>query len=229
LGETYTSPTTGNPLVGNASYGFQDPVTGERFTSDEIVGSINESESPLDYIGGFGLGGLLKNAGKALLTKGAKLLAKKAAKKAAKCPACAGKAAKEEEKAAEQVYRGDTRSPDQIRDAGGFEGKDPSSPATLGQHLQDPGNGTNFVSTSTDPKVASDFGHLNAAPDGSSYVYSVDPKGLGGVDVSKISPFPGESEVTFNKIPFDSVTGWERQTITGGGEGFVPNPGYVPK
>jgi hypothetical protein len=27
-------------------------VTGERFTSDEIVGPINESESPLDYIGG---------------------------------------------------------------------------------------------------------------------------------------------------------------------------------
>jgi hypothetical protein len=136
LGDVKVSPTTGNPLQGSPSWGYTDPQTGEFFTSDVIDGSINESESPLDYIGGFGLGKLLfKGAAKVGEKALAKLAAKKAAKKKAKCATCAD-ATKESKELPKEAFKGDNPPPEGVnRDTPVFRGTNAEEWGPNGEHL----------------------------------------------------------------------------------------------
>ena len=125
------------------------------------------------------------------------------------------------------LYRGDTRSPEEVRAAGGFHPHRPDAP-DLRQHVH--GDTNAFVSTSTDQEVG-----VERAGRGAVYVIHApggvltDPTMRANGDTRGY----GESEVLFpGGVDWRYVAGWhevrydpgERRLVPGP---FVPNPDYI--
>jgi Heat-labile enterotoxin alpha chain len=106
----------------------------------------------------------------------------------------------------DSLYRGDTRSPAEIKAAGGFKPKAPGSDTSLYDYAANE-TPSNFVSTSTREAVAEGFVLLRG---GGGYVYTIDPAGLPTVDVNAElgakSPYPDEREIAVpGGIPYRNV------------------------
>ncbi|MGI5505012.1 scabin-related ADP-ribosyltransferase [Lentzea sp. CA-135723] len=127
------------------------------------------------------------------------------------------------------LYRGDRRSPEEIRAAGGFDVPRPDAKPDLVQHVD--GNTNAFVSTSTDANVAKEeagvgFGavYVVKAPGGILTDETLDNVGHHRRYEEKETLFPGG-------IDWRYVEGWhEVRYETGVGRvlgPFVPNPDFV--
>ncbi|MCX4912058.1 ricin-type beta-trefoil lectin domain protein [Streptomyces sp. NBC_00687] len=103
------------------------------------------------------------------------------------------------------VYRGDTRSPDDIEEAGGFKSRNPGGGTNLGEYVEN-NTPSNFVSTSRHANTAATF--PTYAREG--YVYEI--RGApGGIDVNErmggMNPNAHEAEIAFEgEIPWEYVT-----------------------
>ncbi|MGW7002512.1 polymorphic toxin-type HINT domain-containing protein [Streptomyces sp. NPDC054933] len=103
------------------------------------------------------------------------------------------------------VYRGDARSPEEVRPAGGFKPQDPSSDTSLLGYASDIRNKSRYVGTSKSADVAATyFGGREG------YVYEI-TGAPGGIDVNEelgaLSPSPHEKEIAFDgAISWDYVT-----------------------
>ncbi|MET9225552.1 enterotoxin A family protein [Lentzea sp. NPDC003310] len=128
------------------------------------------------------------------------------------------------------LYRGDTRSPEEIKAAGGFDVKEPAKQPDLLQHVHGDTNG--FVSTTSDQRTA-----IERAGTGEGKVYVV--KAPGGIMTDATLDSVGdhrrrysESETLFpGGIDWRYVEGWH-QVRHETGQGlvlgpFVPNPDFV--
>ncbi|GAB2699202.1 LamG-like jellyroll fold domain-containing protein [Kitasatospora kifunensis] len=106
---------------------------------------------------------------------------------------------------AESVYRGDGRSPDDIKKAGGFMPQDSESVASLLDYASDIRTKSRYVGTSKSSDVAATYF-------GGQYGYVYEITGMaGGIDVNKelgpFSPSPHEKEIVFDGgIPWEYVT-----------------------
>jgi RHS repeat-associated protein len=105
------------------------------------------------------------------------------------------------------VYRGDSRSPSEIRREGGFRPRNPNGTQTLREHVEQyDSNNSRWVSTSTNQQAAAGF-----APEPGDYVYEIIPPPH-GVNVQEALNYPpgpyGEDEVAF----YDGIN---RSYITG--------------
>ncbi|MGW7363711.1 putative T7SS-secreted protein [Streptomyces sp. NPDC054841] len=103
----------------------------------------------------------------------------------------------------ELLYRGDSRSPQEIRQAGGFTSAVPGSEVSLYDHVVNH-TPSDYISTSRSPDVALTF----AKPGG--YVYEIESP-AGGIHVNNelgtLNPTPFEREIAFKgEIPFNRVT-----------------------
>ncbi|WSC34095.1 polymorphic toxin-type HINT domain-containing protein (plasmid) [Streptomyces sp. NBC_01768] len=103
------------------------------------------------------------------------------------------------------VYRGDSRSPGEIRAAGGFMPQSPGSGTSLLDYASDINNHSRYVGTSKSGDIAATyFGGRHG------YVYEI--RGApNGIDVNRelgpLSPSPHESEIAFDGgILWDYVT-----------------------
>lgn len=124
------------------------------------------------------------------------------------------------------LYRGDTRSPEEIRAAGGFHPHDSTKPDLL-KHVD--GDPNAFVSTSTEQQVAKE-----RAGRGAIYVINA-PGGIltdRTLDAAGHDRRYGESEVLFpGGVDWRYVAGWH-EVRHEPGQGlvpgpFVPNPDYI--
>ncbi|MEU3518144.1 polymorphic toxin-type HINT domain-containing protein [Streptomyces sp. NPDC006654] len=103
------------------------------------------------------------------------------------------------------VYRGDGRSPAEIKNAGGFHPQDPSSGRSLLEYASDIRNHSRFVGTSKSADIAATyFGGREG------YVYEISGA-PGGIDVNEelgaLSPSPHEKEIAFDGgVPWEYVT-----------------------
>ncbi|MBW4717251.1 scabin-related ADP-ribosyltransferase [Saccharothrix obliqua] len=125
------------------------------------------------------------------------------------------------------LYRGDTRSPEQIRAAGGFHPHRPDAP-DLRRHVH--GDTNAFVSTSTDRQVG-----VERAGHGAVYVIKA-PGGILTDPTMRANGDPrgyGESEVLFpGGVDWRYVAGWHEVAYDPGAGRlvpgpFVPNPDYI--
>ncbi len=125
------------------------------------------------------------------------------------------------------LYRGDTRSPDEIRAAGGFDVPGPDKAPDLIKHVD--GDTNAYVSTSTDQTVAKERAGL-----GAMYVIKA-PGGImtdATLDAMGHDRRYGESEVLFaGGVDWRYVAGWHDVRYEPGSGfvtgPFVPNPDYV--
>ncbi|MEU8951726.1 polymorphic toxin-type HINT domain-containing protein [Streptomyces sp. NPDC048489] len=103
------------------------------------------------------------------------------------------------------VYRGDGRSPAEIRNSGGFHPQDPSSGRSLLDYASDIRHHSRFVGTSKNAGIAATyFGGREG------YVYEI-TGAPGGIDVNEelgaLSPSPHEKEIAFDGgVPWEYVT-----------------------
>ncbi|MFE1788996.1 polymorphic toxin-type HINT domain-containing protein [Streptomyces sp. NPDC059525] len=103
------------------------------------------------------------------------------------------------------VYRGDTRSPIEIEEAGGFMPQDPGAGTHLGDYVES-NTHSSFVSTSRHAQTAAGFPSHSR----SGYVYEI--RGApGGIDVNArmggMNPNAHEAEIAFDGgIPWEYVT-----------------------
>ncbi len=149
----------------------------------------------------------------------------------------------------EPVFRGDSRTPAEIRAAGGFRGQNPEQDATLGEHMAVRRPPSAWVSTTQDPDVAAAYAHnpfpLGATRQqhqlGGGYVYEIAQPG--GVIVDRTSlarPVPAGAlanrEVAYSEpIPWSSVRRYAEvpaNTMVTSLDGvptvrWVPNPDYT--
>jgi RHS repeat-associated protein len=107
------------------------------------------------------------------------------------------------------LYRGDARSPDQIKAAGGFRPWAPGSNTSLYDYASNE-TPSDYVSTSLSESVAERM----ALRQGGGYIYAIDPDGLPTVDVNATlgdqSPYPDEQEIAVpGGIPYQSIL-WSR-------------------
>ena len=107
---------------------------------------------------------------------------------------------------AASLYRYDTRSPEEVRAAGGIQSWNPDGAGTLLQHVTAPHEDDPWVSTTSDKALAK----CGAKCPGTVYVYKIDPKGLKPVDtVKKLGddhPHPGEKEFSINgMVPWSNI------------------------
>ncbi|OLR92914.1 scabin-related ADP-ribosyltransferase [Actinokineospora bangkokensis] len=129
------------------------------------------------------------------------------------------------------LWRGDSRTPTQIAEAGGFAPVDPHGPVDLKAHIGGQTNG--YVSTSTSPTIALGFG---AKSEG--FVYRV--KAPGGIHTDHTQQRAGltagtqwrEKEVIFpGGVDFRHVEGWHKIWTDASGKRwlgeFEPNPHYL--
>ncbi|MFC9650483.1 RHS repeat-associated core domain-containing protein [Streptomyces sp. NPDC056937] len=103
------------------------------------------------------------------------------------------------------VYRGDTRSPAEIEEAGGFMSRNPDGGTNLGDYVEN-NTPSNFISTSSNAQTAATF--PTYARDGYVYEISGAP---GGIDVNErmggMNPNAHEAEIAFEGgIPWAHVT-----------------------
>ncbi|KAL9077601.1 MAG: hypothetical protein Q9157_003297 [Trypethelium eluteriae] len=112
-------------------------------------------------------------------------------------------------------YRGDSRSPTEIKNAGGFKAKDPDGDGDVLAHANNAlGASDPWVSTSSDYSV----GEKNGNEPGYGWVYYIDSSGLTFVDVNqafkdqkKTNKFAVENEFAVKgEIPWDNVIKWDR-------------------
>ncbi|MFF0193381.1 putative T7SS-secreted protein [Streptomyces anulatus] len=102
----------------------------------------------------------------------------------------------------ELLYRGDSRSPEEIKQDGGFNSAAPGSDVSLYDHVVNH-TPSDYISTSRSPDVALTF----ARP--GRYVYEIESP-AGGIHVNNelgpLNPTPFEREIAFTgDIPFDRV------------------------
>ncbi|MFD7877462.1 polymorphic toxin-type HINT domain-containing protein [Streptomyces sp. NPDC059766] len=109
------------------------------------------------------------------------------------------------------VYRGDARSPEEVRDAGGFMPKDPNSDATLLDYVEN-NTASRFVGTSRYAQTAVTFPLGNRT----GYVYEIEGA-PNGIDVNEtvglgLNQNDHEAEIAFDGgIPWEYVTRvWEQ-------------------
>lgn len=129
------------------------------------------------------------------------------------------------------LYRGDTRSPEQIRRDGGFRPHEKSDPEKdpLFQHVH--GDMNSFVSTSTDLKTSLTFSQSNAghvyrikAPGGIMSAPTQQRLGYGG------KPLPESEVLHAGGINWRYVEGWHETYYDGGRTvigPFIPNPDFI--
>ncbi|MFG2255175.1 scabin-related ADP-ribosyltransferase [Streptomyces mirabilis] len=103
------------------------------------------------------------------------------------------------------MYRGDTRSPAKIEEAGGFKSRNPDGGTNLGDYVEN-NTPSNFVSTSRHAQTAATF--PTYAREGYVYEISGAP---GGIDVNErmggMNPNAHEAEIAFEDgIPWEYVT-----------------------
>ncbi len=122
----------------------------------------------------------------------------------------------------DNLYRGDTRPPDDIFDAG-FQPKRPG--ATVGLHeycsLNTP---SQFASTSTDKSASALFCQEEG------YLYEIDPPS-GGIDVNQTlgdaSPFPRECEIAFpGGVPPEAIISAQKKQANGTFGPVIKNPAH---
>ena len=138
------------------------------------------------------------------------------------------------------LYRGDSRTPEQIRAAGGFQGQDPSNDTSLQTHMRVGRPASPWVSTTTDPDVAIGYatnpfplrGQTGFSEEG--YIYRVQQGGGVIVDgtTARQVPLPGammNREVAFSEaIPWQNVQSYARVTPGMSTPRWIQNPDYVP-
>ncbi len=147
----------------------------------------------------------------------------------------------------EPVYRGESRTPEQVRAAGGFAGHDPNAQVSLADHMR-PGRPPGpWVSTSRDPDVAAGYS-ANPFPLGATRQQHSDADGTvfrvvqpGGVIVDRTTsmqtavPQGGISnrEVAYSQpVPWAHVESYARVTPAHRTAGaptlrWVQNPDYI--
>ncbi|MFJ8963852.1 toxin glutamine deamidase domain-containing protein [Lentzea sp. NPDC102401] len=129
------------------------------------------------------------------------------------------------------MLRGDTRTPDQIRQDGGFRPHASDGRADpLFQHIH--GNMNTFVSTSTDMRTAMTFTNSSGG-----HVYRIKaPGGILSADTQQRLGYGGkplpESEVLHaGGVDWRYVEGWHEVVYVGNGKSalgpFVPNPDFI--
>ncbi len=124
----------------------------------------------------------------------------------------------------ESVYRGDTRSPDEIFEEG-FEPRSPGSDTSLEDYV-DLNEPSNFVGTTKSPDVADDF----AADQGGGYRYDID-RPEDGIDVNEVypdGPFPHEQEIAIpGGVPCNKIRGCTPINSNAEPSGdYIQNPNY---
>ncbi|ORX91575.1 hypothetical protein BCR34DRAFT_501383 [Clohesyomyces aquaticus] len=112
------------------------------------------------------------------------------------------------------VYRMDFRSPQEIRDAGGFVARDPAGTGTVIDHVYARlGDKDPWVSTTSDEDVAKG----GAKSPGEVWVYHISENGIKLVDTKEAfkeagedHPNPGEKEMSVKgQIDWDSIIKWD--------------------
>jgi YD repeat-containing protein len=124
------------------------------------------------------------------------------------------------------TYRGDGRSPGQIKAAGGF------NPRGTNMNLDDLLDGlkkdSGYVATTVRQPQAERFARQNRPPGGSTYVYSVKPPPDRTVNVDQVKGIQGEAEFAVKgNVPWDKVRGWQEIPPSGPPKPFTPNPDFV--
>ncbi|KAF2830450.1 ADP-ribosylation [Ophiobolus disseminans] len=112
------------------------------------------------------------------------------------------------------VYRVDDRSPQQIREAGGFKARDPTGTGTVIEHVRKTlGDKDPWVSTTS----SEDFAQAGAKSNLQAYIYHISENGIKLVDTKKafdeareVHPHPGEFEMSVKgEITWDSIKKWD--------------------
>ncbi|KAH6642890.1 hypothetical protein C7974DRAFT_112472 [Boeremia exigua] len=112
------------------------------------------------------------------------------------------------------VYRVDDRSPQQIRDAGGFVARNPAGTGTVIQHVRkELGDQDPWVSTTNSKEYAKDSAKSNL----DAYLYYISENGISLVDTKKAfedakedHPHLGEYEYSVKgQIDWDSIIKWD--------------------
>jgi hypothetical protein len=124
---------------------------------------------------------------------------------------------------AANLYRVDTRSPADVKAAGGLVSKDPNGDGSVIDHVKNTlGDQDPWVSTTSDKQIAEG----GATYPGEVYVYFINPSGLNAVDTiaefqkeGQEHPHPGEKEwAVKGSIPWENIIEWEtfkRSKLTG--------------
>ncbi|PSN59974.1 ADP-ribosylation [Corynespora cassiicola Philippines] len=136
-----------------------------------------------------------------------------------------------------QVYRADSRSPDNIRGAGGFQprgGAIGAVPAdiSLWNHVNGAANGFSrmddgYVSTTTDRNLADSWVRNNFGGNGWIYRIALAPNMIDcQATLGTFNPFPNEREMAaIGGIRYEQIIGWS-QMVGGTRQAEVANPGY---
>ena len=126
--------------------------------------------------------------------------------------------------ASQPTFRGDGRAPGVIFE----DGLQPRGTSADLESYVKSNKASSFVGTSKSESVAAGFAHVQ----GGGYVYTVDPKGLAGIDVNKAfpgNPFPYEQEIVFpGGISSKNIVGARPVANDGTIGDFIPNPKYNP-
>jgi RHS repeat-associated protein len=138
-----------------------------------------------------------------------------------------------------ETFRGDTRSPAEIKAAGGFQGRNPEGQVSLDEHMKAKRNPSQWISASKSPDVASLYSVMPNADQSKfltqhnkGYSYVIDHPG--GVDVNTVPGITNTPnlEVAYDQgVPWSSVKGWTEVESAQGAVArtkFIPNPDYVP-
>ncbi len=138
-----------------------------------------------------------------------------------------------------QAYRGDSRSPQQIREAGGFQARDPQGNVSLDHHMKAKRDPSQWVSASQSRDIGDAYSVMPNADQTKvfskektvGYNYVIDHPG--GVEVNTVPGITNTPnlEVAYAEgVPFSSVKGWTRTEMYQGEikrTSFIANPDYA--
>jgi hypothetical protein len=111
-----------------------------------------------------------------------------------------------------QTWRADSRSPEELRKAGGFQGTDPNARISAETHMLKDRPASQWVSTTQSPDVAEGYVLQNQIRDNfenAQYIYQINAPG--GINLNTVPGILNTSnlEVAFSSgIPWSSVTGY---------------------
>lgn len=135
----------------------------------------------------------------------------------------------------DETFRGERRSPDEIKAAGGFMGIDPQGQVSLADHMYAERPPSQWISTSQSYDVATQYAFMpngqlkRPGPNGSlGYTYYIDAPG--GVNVNTFGVENSKNlEVAYSGgIPWKNVVGWKEHVWTGDiTSTYYPNPDFA--
>jgi hypothetical protein len=132
-----------------------------------------------------------------------------------------------------QLYRGDSRSPEEIKAAGGFRSWAPDADTTLADHITDPSHDTPWISTTKSENIARWYA-TNDGAEGAVYRF-VQP---GGVDMERVG-MPGglydplidglmtQQVAHTDSIPWENIHSYARPTSESAPLQWTRNPDYA--